>query len=247
MRKLLIAFLLIAVCAPAQVVIVRRRAGSSSPGATFTEQQHKQNDHVGSASSLAVTVTSTTAGQDIIVCVGWAGATTSQISSVADNASGGTNTYTKRATTLGSNASGNFAVQCADSLNTPRGGATTITITYSGSMSYQTAFVFTVSRTSGTSSFDIGGGTTNATGSTTTANGPSVTTTATGYCIAAAVPNNTISASPKAGNEFTSGGDVQGNGPASASLMNSSAASHQPVWTLGTSGDTFAATVSCYK
>lgn len=79
--------------------------------------------------------------------------------------------------------------------------------------------------------------------------GPAVVTTVTNTFIAAVIQSGggSITESPAAGNEFTSGGDAGTLDGGGCSLIAASAGSHTPVWTDSASGRTFASSVVAFK
>jgi hypothetical protein len=218
--------------------------------AAVTIVQHKANSSSTSASTLTVTIAANSAGSLIVVGAGAGNNTTQRtISSVADNATGGSNTYTCDANSQGSSTSGTLkiATKVCYCLSAAHAGATTITITYSGSATYRDAVVWEVSGFT-TAGFDTSAGTTNAVGVGTTDTGASVTTSgASGFVVGFIDTGGWVTVNPKSGNEFTAGGDITSNNSAGCSLISASAAAHQPVWTDGNSAYNFAASTLAIK
>jgi hypothetical protein len=80
--------------------------------------------------------------------------------------------------------------------------------------------------------------------------GASVTTaTTTGFVLGViVVVMDPIDQSPNAGNEFTSGGEIDSMGVgAAASLISSTAASHQPVWHISAVPEAFCTSTAAYR
>lgn len=187
--------------------------------------QHKFNSSA-SGTTVAVTIAANSAGNLIVVGAG-GGSSSVTVTGVTDNATGGSNTYVQasgaRATATG------HMVDCWYVLSAAHAGATTVTVTFSGSISGD-AFVMEVSGFTNCA-LDVVGVVNNGAQSGGLAVGATVTTTSTtGFIIAADITNNAVGANPHSGNEFTSGGDVDANSNAACSLISTTAAAHQPVW-----------------
>ena len=208
----------------------------------ITITQHKFTDTSASANTAAVTLTSTGASKLLVVLSANTGART--VTSVTDNKS---NSYTQfpSAAINGANSRSLDCWYCAGAIS----GVTTVTVHYSGSAGTFEKVVevwevagFTSPATDGTAS--VGTGTCVAT----TATGASVTTTRTvGFVAAIIVVGGAIAANPASGNEFTSGGDITSNANAACSLISTTAAGHQPVWTDNTSSDAFTTITVAFK
>jgi hypothetical protein len=68
---------------------------------------------------------------------------------------------------------------------------------------------------------------------------PAFTPTATAVIVAGTLVADAVTVNPKAGNEFTSGGDIASSGDAGCSLVNASVAAHTAQWTDSTSNDPY--------
>lgn len=195
----------------------------------------------GAGTTVVITVSATAIGSCLVV--GITNGQSATVSTITDNASGGSNTYVQATNALGTNAG-----KRADTwycLSATNGGATTITITVSASGSERQATFWEVSGFT-TAAFDIANNA-GGTGSGTTDNGASVTTTGTtGFVVGSLITSGFISANPKAGNEFTSGGATAGTG-GGISLISSTAAAHQPVWLDGASGANICTSTAAIK
>lgn len=207
--------------------------------------QHKVAQTTASQLTVAVTVTSTAVGALLVVCTGNNGTRT--VVSVTDNATGGSNTYVQA-----SGAAGTTGVDQTDvwyCLSAAHAGATTVTVTFSGVAGTfnKEAWVFEVSGFT-SAAFDLAANVTNGTGVASTDTGASVTTTSTtGFLVGVITTSFTIAANPKAGNEFTSGGDISATSDAACSLISSTATAHQPVWTDGTATASFCSSTAAFK
>lgn len=227
---------------------VKFPAGSVG-SATFTIIQHQLTETASTVSSLALTgLAPSTAGNTNLVCFGNSGVATSV--SVTDNATGGSNTYTHETSADSITIAGpGILTYCYDSISTARGGATQVTATISATEPYMLVGFFEIHKSSGSVTFDAGGGVSSGVGVGTAVSGASVTTTGpTGFVAAMVIVNNgPITANPAGGNAFISGGDLSADGNAQASLLSLSATGHQPVWTDSASADDFAASTVSYK
>lgn len=208
---------------------------------TLTEQSASAASNV-SGKTLTVSIPATTAGDMIVVAVG--GSSSSRtVSSVTDNAIGGSNTYTQVSNAR--HTATNIFADVWVSLKTANSGATVVTITYSNNVTLRDAEVWVVSGFSN-ATVDVVSGINNGVTSGGTSTGASVTTTTPVEFIAAFITSSaTVTANPKTGNEFTSGGDINGNGDAGASLITTTAGAHQPVWT--DTGTAFASATVAFK
>lgn len=214
-----------------------------APNPTTLTLQHAANASTISGTTLTVTIPATNVGDMIVVAAG-GNSNSRTISSVRDNATGGSDTFTQA--TGARRTATNLFSDVWYVLKTTRSGATTVTITYSGSLSRRDAVVWVVSGFNNPA-VDVVGGVNNGVPVAQTSTGASVTTTSTVEEFVAAFirTNGTVTSNPKAGNEFTSGGDITSNGSAGASLITASAGAHQPVWT--NTGTAFASTTIAFK
>jgi hypothetical protein len=212
--------------------------------ASLTEVQHKKNFSAANATTVAVTIAANSAGN--LIAVGTDNNSSRTVIGVADNATGGSNTYVQATSALGTN--GGDSVDVWYVLSAAHAGATTVTVTFSGAAGTfsKNAWVMEVSGFI-TAGFDLANNVTNGTGSGTDDNGASVTTTSTtGFVIGVMATGGTITGNPKTGNEFTAGGDISG-GNAACSLISSTAAAHKPVWTDTGSNQTNAGSTAAFK
>jgi len=74
-----------------------------------------------------------------------------------------------------------------------------------------------------------------------------ITTSTTGFVVGENCTQYQVTANPAAGNEFTSGGDIDPNHNGFCSLISSTAASHQPTWTDSTNGSLFVSSTAAFK
>lgn len=128
-------------------------------------------------------------------------------------------------------------------------GATNIAVTFSSSVgALKVAWVVEVSGL--TSPATDGANTaTSASAASTTITGGSVTTTAAdGVVVGCVMISFALNENPKAGTEFTSGGDMDASGQYGfISLAASSAAAHAPTWLDVISGTSFASSTAALK
>lgn len=210
----------------------------------ITLVQHKVNSTSANQATVAVTVTSTTAGNPLIV--GAANGASMTVTGVTDNKAGGTNIYTQATSAAASQGGGRTDVWYC--LN-PGGGVTSVTVTFSVSdTNVKDGWVFEVSGFSA-AAFDLANHLNNGTGVGTTDTGVSVTTTsATGFVVGVIAVGTAIVTNPASGNEFTAGGDIAaGSSNAACSLISTTAAGHQPAWTDSNTNAAFCASTAAFK
>ena len=251
MKKVFLLFVLWCLCAlsaTAQSRIPGPGGSKPSSGTTFTVVQHKVADSATSAGSISVTVTATGSGNLIVACAGNL-SYNEGVQSFADNATGGSNTYLEYVASLGTNnGSANVRSECWYVLGATHAGATSVTASWLQANNYRSIEVWEVSRTSGTWATDAANSIINGTGSGTTVTGASVTTSGSpSFVVGYILVGDSITVNPKAGNEFTAGGDISSFGAGAVSLITSTAASHTPVWTDNSSGDSFASSTAAFK
>src|SRR5262249_46117139 len=195
------------------------------------------------ANTLTVTIPATSVGQMIVVAMG-GNSGTRTITSVTDNPTAGTDTFTQVAGAR--HTTGSSFVDVWVALKTAGSGATTITINYTTNMNRRDAVVWVVNGFTN-AGLDVASGVNNGVQAGGSSTGASVTTTSSTneFVIGYVNTSGTVTANPKAGNEFTSGGNITGNGDAGASLVTAAAAAHQPVWTDG--GGNFASATVAFK
>jgi hypothetical protein len=225
------------------ILILALLLSAVSCRAAITETQHKVNRSTASATTVSVTMTSTAAGALIVVAADNASSRT--VSSITDNL--GTNTYVQASGAASSNGTDRGDIWYCLNANS---GITSVTITFSGAAGTfnKEGFVFEVAGFV-SATFDLAGAVNTQTANVVTVNGPSITTTSTiGFAVGLAVAANQIVApNPQAGNEFTAGGDISAASNASASLISTTAAPHQPVWNDNTTSGTFCSSVAAFK
>lgn len=216
---------------------------SSLTWGSATMVQHKANTSTTNASTVAVTVTSTTA--NLIVVGAAKSADSDTIASVTDNIG---NTYLQATT-----ARGQFGSATTDiwyCLNAAP-GVTSITIHF-GATSTSNKQV-EADEVSGflSPAFDLANHSA-GTGASNLITGATITTTSTnGFILAIALDGTgTIDQNPNGGNEFTSGGDIIGGGGISTgavSLISSTAVSHGAVWHSTAATPHFANSIAAFK
>jgi hypothetical protein len=213
----------------------------SGGGLPLVLVQHKVAASGANSNQITITVTSTGAGRLLVVGTGNNGGRT--VTGVSD----GTNNFT-RATNAAA-GTGSLRTDIWYLLNSSS-GKTTITVTYSGTAGtfLKIGNVWEVSGFTA-AAFDTANNI-NGVGSGTTDTGATVTTTAAkGFVVGEIITPASIAQNPKAGNEFTAGGDISpsGNDGAGASLISGTAASHTPVWLDLASGRNFMSSTAAFK
>ena len=207
---------------------------------TSVTVQHAAGSSASKSNSLSFPIPTTSLG-DMIVVVAGANDNTITLSGVSDSA-GDSFTHASNARFT---SSGSF-VDVYYALKTTKAGATTVNISYSKNVTKSDAEVWVVS---GYMSpvLDVVNGVNNGVQSGGTSTGASVTTTSAFDEFVAAFVNTSgvVSANPKSGNEFTSGGDKTGNGDAGASLVSDTAGAHQPAWS--DNGTSFSSVTIAFK
>lgn len=206
--------------------------------AALTVVQHGANRSTANSAQISITVTST--GSNNLLVAGTGNSDTRTVSSVSD----GTNNFTQATSAAGTDATYQSDVWY---LLKSISGKTTITVTFSGAASTFSKEVW-FWEVSGFSSvvYDLGNNVTNGVQSGGSATGASVTTTGTtGFIVGIDKTQGSVTVNPKAGNEFTSGGDINSVSDAGCSLISSTAAAHQPVWT--DNGTDFCSSTAAFK
>lgn len=206
--------------------------------ATSALVQHKATASTANSINVAVTPTSgITAGNAIVLVIGNLGTRTATVTDEDAN------TYTQavKADTSACNAINGVAeVTVYYRLSAPSGIAGPFTVTFSGSAGTFEKWInfFEFSPTAGnTFNFDLCNTTTGSSSANTTT-GVSITTTGNGFAVGGTLGNgNDINANPKAGNDFTAGGDNPSStwNPAACSKI-TTAGAQQPVWGNSTDG-----------
>lgn len=192
-----------------------------------------------------LTVAATAAGNLYVACYGEVGTATV---SVADNATGGSNTYVARSSATATHTSNGFTTGCLDVLGAAHAGATSITFTFTGTSGYTAIWFYEFHRTSGTWAFDNGVAANNATATGTNVAGPSITL-AGGVAVTASLVNDQIAVggNPTSGNAFNAGGVLTTDGNGSISLISASGGTFASAQTDQISGDTYCASAVAYK
>lgn len=231
MRRLLFALCLSLLATPAQAAIGM--------------VNHTLCKASGSASSIACTVPSTTAGNLLVTDSITGGSAT--VSTVQEGASANFGQVAGAAVA----GSGTFATFNEDVwfVASANGGQTTVTVNFSATSTFREVEVWEVSHTAAISvdgtPQNLGGGGGTCVGTDCTG-APITTTGAIGFVTG---HNGTNAGStvqnPKTGNAFTSGGDASGDG--FVSLITSGAGTYTPVWTTNTSGDQFTGVTTAFK
>lgn len=204
------------------------------------------NNQATSTATLAVTIPTTSAGSLLAIDIGDYNATARTVSKVCLDgttcAAGNAFTHVVSAT-----ASGAASTEVWELLNAPA-GATTATITLSGSASNVEAYYWELAKgNGGTWTRDVSNSISSGTVSGGTAIGASVTTTGTqDFCAANVGVASSISANPKSGNEFIYPGTIfTGTSDAATSLLTTTAGAHQPAWSDASGA--FSSTTACWK
>lgn len=210
-----------------------------------TLRSHTLLDSVVNSSTCIVTgIGSTLAGSLIVVGAANIGGRT--VTGVTDNL--GTNVYVQATSGAGISTAGTLGTDIWYCLSA-NAGVTSVTITYSGAAGVDNKDGFVDEVTGFTAAtFDLANHVDNQTGAASTLTGPAVVTTSTnGFAMSLVATAGTVSVNPKAGNEFTAGGDIAGpTGNAACALISATAASHQATWT-DTFNTSYCASVAAFK
>lgn len=220
----------------------------ANPASAAIAVVHHTVCQAASGSSLICTVPTTAAGNALIAIVVEDGTRT--VSSVKEGAASNFGAFPSAALAM----TGTFATAGVDVwyVASANGGATTVTVTLTGAVSNIVEMeVWEISHTGtlsadGVTNLGAGGGACVGTDCT----GASITTTgAVGFVVAWAGTNaGAIQQNPKAGNAFTSGGDIGATFPDGfVSLVTAAASTYTPVWTTNTSGDAFPSLTAAFK
>lgn len=183
-----------------------------------------------SSTTLAVTVTSTGSGNLLVL-----GSATPFNSVTVSSISGGcSGSWTQATGAAGSDSwfgSETDVWYCLSSSS----GATTVTITYSGSSDNKTGIVWEVSGMT-SPSLDDADHVNDGTAATIT--GPTLTSTGSDmFAVGMTATASGVTEFPASGNAFSSGGARSGDWDASGiSLATTTSGSHTPVWTTGATG-----------
>lgn len=215
-------------------------SGSTSQYAQIVARS--KNAIAATATTLTVTIPSTTSGNLLIIAVGNGNSRT--INGITCGASNFVQATSAAAST------GTQRTDIWYILSAPA-ACTSAVVTYSATATNREATVWEVTRPSGSWTFDLANHVNAQTGSGTTLTGPSISTTgSTGFMVGYVSVGNTIpqGGNPAAGNEFVAGGDIfSTTTDATNSSVSGSAAAHQPVWTDSGASDSFCASVGAWK
>lgn len=203
---------------------------------------HRTTSGTGGAIN-AITVTATGAGNLLVVGTRNDGAPFTTVSGVSD----GSTAFTQfpSAAVDGTSPVSGYQLDLWY-LPVSASGKTTITVTWGAAGNFTKDSWFWEVSGIATVATDGRNGVASGTASGVVMTGGAVTTTGTaGFLVGLCTPSNDVAANPKAGNEFSSGGDnLNGNG--GVSLISSTAASHTPVWDSTTSSDTFVSLTAAF-
>jgi hypothetical protein len=202
-----------------------------------------------SASSKALTVPSTTAGNLTVVTVSDFNSTARTVSSVCFDgttcAAGNAFTQYTAATTTGNTSHANTDIWYI--LSAPS-GKTTATVTLNGSASKINVSYWELQK--GTGNWATSGGNKVTAGTITAGhldNGPTVSSlTGSNFCAAAVGTDGGVDINPNTGNAYVYGGILYNQSDAAVSTI-TSAASAQPVWHDTNTSGTFNASNGCFK
>lgn len=215
--------------------------------AAVTLTQHQFVYSNANSDTASCTVTSTAAASLIVVST--AGFNLPRtVTQVTDNIG---NTYTQATGSVGSNTTGASGTTDVWYCLSASAGVTSVSVKWSVSdTADKVVFVHEVAGFSSVS-FDLAAVVNNGiAGVSTDINGASVTTTGTtGFVVGVVgLGIHSIAVNPKAGNEFTAGGDIDPTtGSAACSLISSTAAAHQPIWTDTTVSDVYVSSTAAFK
>lgn len=226
----IIILLLLASKASAAIAVVHFNSGRDGANPT--------------TNTFTLTVTSTGSGNLLIVSIIIFDAAHRTVSSVTD----GTNNFTQFPSAAVVTSSGvlDGVTQDIWYLSSSASGKTSIILTLSGNTSFKEMAFWEVSGFT-TVATDGAANASNKAGVGTTNTGGTVTTTSTtGFIVASCGEANAIVTNPKTGNEFTSGGGIEGT-DGHVSLISTTAVAHTPEWTSNTSGSTFDTTMGAFK
>lgn len=216
-------------------------AASGGGGGHWTLLQFKKNDSAGATITPPL---ATTAGSTIIVSINQQVSSGAALS-VADNASGGSNTYVKAGANFRAALVGAGAIDMWYAIGS-HGGATLITVTPNAG-TVEGLAVWEVSGLNASAPFDTSAAVTNSS-SLSTQSGGTVTTSAAGDFIAAALtPGGAISAEHP-GDGFTLDGIQTNSSEGDSHLTSNSAAAgnYTPQWDMSSAG-TAAAVTAAFK
>lgn len=215
-------------------------AAGGGGGTSGSIIQHTSNgNNTGGTSALPITVASTGAGNLLVVAIGWDAGLT--ISSVTD----GTTGFTPATIAQADNGTLKSDIYYLLSSNS---GKTTITVNFSGTITFASAIVYEVSWVGGAAQFDVANNIESSAVDVVMTGAAVTSASNSGFIVGVVNPSDTTLANPKAGNEFTSGGDIEAHTSAAAcSKIASTADSHTPVWDGNAAGQAFVASTAAFK
>lgn len=211
-------------------------------GATFTVVNALSTD-----STTTASFTATTAGDNLVVCIGYV-SVTNQILTLTDNATGGSNTYSIWTASQSLNVAATLANQCYDTLGSAHSGATILTITGLSSVFANINF-YQLHRNTGTWTRDVANGITTGIGTGTNIPGPALAMTgSTGIAVTGFVVNDFITVNPAAGSLWTVSPVLStGSNNGANAIITASAGTQTSAVTDNSSVDTYAASGVSYK
>jgi hypothetical protein len=233
--------------------IVKAGGGGGAP--TVTVVQHKYVGSSSTGATLALTVTATAAG-NMIVAAGFCASPT-QTMTITDNATGGANTYTGATSSIAIGGAGdwNQTEEMFTTLGGTHGGATTVTLTCSGSNGGRSLEAWEVHASSGTWALATSNNnrsvapTGAASPFTETGPGLTVSGASTSWFCGAFQFGSTVLNNPATGSVWTSGGDIDnvfGDGGA-ISFVTSTGGTYTPSWNTSNKSINFSTTAACYS
>lgn len=220
--------------ASSEIFRLIKRSTANTGGGLSSLVQFVQFTETANTTTAVITVTSTGAGN--LIVIGAMNSDNRNVSSISD----GTSNFTQAA-----NAAGGSGAIKSDIwyLLSSNAGKTTFTVTFSGTSTTKGISFWEISGT-GAAVFDVGNRVNNGVGAT-TESGPALTVVSPSFIAAIINTNGTITASPAAGNSFTSGGGINSFGDGSVSLITGSVGPHTPQWT-DSGSTTFASSAAAF-
>ncbi len=211
----------------------------SSVFAAVAVVQHKVHFHAGGASSISTTVTATGSGNLLV-----AATLSAQPHFLTISVSDGTNSFIKFPEATGTDILNDAQAEIWY-LPQSTSGKTLVTLTIGASSDFIGLEVWEVSGFTNPVPDAVGVVNDGAQTGGTAAGSPVRTRSAKGFIVGMDLTSQSISSNPAAGNEFSSGGDIDAGGDAFCSLISTTAATHQPSWT--DDGNTFTSITAAFK
>ena len=245
MKRLLPLFLILAIPAMGQYVSAGYNKGAGGGGVTWSIAHSalvSNNQTSGVARNLGYTTTASATTIEVACIV--SGPTSNSVSSITDNATGGSSTWqTAGAGAKGSSTTGNVISEIWYSYI--KSGATTVTVNMSSTVSVF-VYVYEVNGIATSSPVDVVGNKSNATGSGTSQVGASLTTTVSGdFIVGCDAPNaGTISGASAA---YTADSTSSGVGFVHFTSTAASAGAHQVTYTDTASNDAYETSDVAFK